>query len=817
MLLFVGGSDGVVYQYTAQRQGPNVSKGVPPQSPTSRARASTVVVHKEPLVDACQTNKRNLNVGSKPVHRMLMEASGKDARLVCLCDGILVLVHGESLEIAATTKDTKAPPMTTFCFLENNKSSAGPVAVASRRKIYFYECSERKGIVPIQEKEMTMVDNVLDLAYVNGFLVVGLKKEYVILQADTGHMTDQASAEKSVQGPLLHVFDNSVLLRVGPSTVFYRPETSMPWDERMHVDWGNEEPLAFACCDTYAIASNSRNILVYSLLDRDMNNPIPNQCQLPYRVMAEFSSCICVASGREVHCVTPIPYERLLTRRIAELRIDDAVNLCNRQCDIENVTEEDRKERLEKVYEEAGFACFERINFRLAFENFKKSGLNVRDVLTLFPDHQSASCKSMVAPKRPGVSLRTVLDNAAADGTLEGMNREMKEKECRDFLTTYLWGYRNIKQHDDVQIAIDYALLMLYMEDPKTFDKDTSARERMDHFLLPDSNLLLPEALPLLEKKKCNSWIVLLYSTTGKLSEALALSKKMGEQSNGEEGIHETVVSLQRTSDIKLIMEHLPWVIDSDPDEGIKALLVKRQPSLNPELVMSLIGSYPEDVLMLYLEHAVMAENTQDQGVHTLLGRVYIHCVMVLESFNVSRHSLLKCKAGEEAGYYGEIRRKLLSFLHESSHYEPYVILGELNQTKLHEERVIVYSKCGHHDAALRVLVEELKDIQKAEDYCVQRFHFQRLASETIAVEDSEENDNKSAEFVMQKEKGIYHGVYKHNEYLATLIRILLHGETPQIQTAVDILTRHARNLNALKILSIVPRTLPVSMLSPYL
>jgi hypothetical protein len=75
--------------------------------------------------------------------------------------------------------------------------------------------------------------------------------------------------------------------------------------------------------------------------------------------------------------------------------------------------------------------------------------------------------------------------------------------------------------------------------------------------------------------------------------------------------------------------------------------------------------------------------------------------------FSVRNHFALLCPAA--AVKYKTMRKKLLKFLKESSHYDISQLLICAQNTNLHEERVILNSKNGSHSKALHILIYEYK------------------------------------------------------------------------------------------------------------
>lgn len=75
--------------------------------------------------------------------------------------------------------------------------------------------------------------------------------------------------------------------------------------------------------------------------------------------------------------------------------------------------------------------------------------------------------------------------------------------------------------------------------------------------------------------------------------------------------------------------------------------------------------------------------------------------------------------AGQEPGDLGVYRRKLMHLLEESDHYSSETLPTYLLHDGLFDERAIVMGKVGNHQEALIIYVHILKDLQRAEEYCM--------------------------------------------------------------------------------------------------
>eukprot|EP00659_Diplonema_papillatum_P019279 gene19279-29703_t len=101
-------------------------------------------------------------------------------------------------------------------------------------------------------------------------------------------------------------------------------------------------------------------------------------------------------------------------------------------------------------------------------------------------------------------------------------------------------------------------------------------------------------------------------------------------QEEGQDGVAETVLALQHCSggESGLVLEYLPWVLERDP-RAVKALLVPRDPPLDPAKVFDLLRTQPDDIIMEYLEYLI-AEGNTEKRYHTQLALIYINSIQKL-------------------------------------------------------------------------------------------------------------------------------------------------------------------------------------------
>jgi hypothetical protein len=141
--------------------------------------------------------------------------------------------------------------------------------------------------------------------------------------------------------------------------------------------------------------------------------------------------------------------------------------------------------------------------------------------------------------------------------------------------------------------------------------------------------------------------------------------------------------------------------------------------ALDRGLVLQFLGKEARTALVPYLEHLVWEWSEEGAKFHNALGEAYLASVKgQLEAF-VRRlpegHAIPP--PGKEPGELGHLRRRLLHFLAHSCRYSPEILLVQLPQDSLFEERALVLGRLGRHEQAIAIYTHLLLDYKAAERY----------------------------------------------------------------------------------------------------
>ncbi|KAJ4297685.1 Vacuolar morphogenesis protein 6 [Kalmusia sp. IMI 367209] len=288
--------------------------------------------------------------------------------------------------------------------------------------------------------------------------------------------------------------------------------------------------------------------------------------------------------------------------------------------------------------------------------------------------------------------------------------------------------------------------------------------------------------------------------------QALELLEKFGKNEADEEvssalqGPQRTVGYLQQLPPemIDLILEFAEWPLRTDPKLGMEVFLADTEnaETLPRQQVVDFLEKINAKLAVKYLEHIIEELNDLTPDFHQKLVDLFLE--------------RLKAREFADDEEKERWRERLQNFLKTSTNYNTMRVFRQLpsDDADYHEARAIVLSKMGNHKQALQIYVFDMKDYEKAEEYCNQTFlstaqpasparSFQ--PSSTAPVTTNYDDDEPS----------IYH-------VLLSLYLTPPQPHKPNWPPALSLLSRHGARLPANTTLDLVPPTLPVKELESY-
>ncbi|PSR85628.1 SPX domain-domain-containing protein [Coniella lustricola] len=382
--------------------------------------------------------------------------------------------------------------------------------------------------------------------------------------------------------------------------------------------------------------------------------------------------------------------------------------------------------------------------------------------------------------------LQRVLDPVTGKLKRTPAQTESSEQALKSLLSETAGGRDEsddeLEKHlQDTFKIVDTCLFRAYMFSAPTL---ASSLFRIPNFCDPD---VVNEKL--LEHNRYNELVDFFYGK--KLHrQALELLKKFGEgdephdKAPGLHGPQRTVGYLQNLPPemIDLILEFSEWTLRKAPELAMEVFLADTEnaETLPRERVVRFLDGIDTRLEVSYLEHIIMELNDLTPDFHNGLVELLVH--------------QLKTSDVRDAEWEMHLGR-LVRFLKESGQYSMIrafdLVKGD--DPAFYEAQAIVLSNMGEHRNALTIFVFKMHDYAKAED-----------PTPAKGRRSSSANDDGD-----DTAPSIY-------QTLLSLYLTPLPPNKPNLQPALDLLSKHGSRLPAASTLSLIPDTLPITDLESY-
>lgn len=281
--------------------------------------------------------------------------------------------------------------------------------------------------------------------------------------------------------------------------------------------------------------------------------------------------------------------------------------------------------------------------------------------------------------------------------------------------------------------------------------------------------------------------------------QALELLEKLGKED--AEGVNEAlrgpyrmVSYLQQlpSEQIDIILQFAHWPLQADQHLGMQIFIADTANAefLPRDDVLRFLEGFDRHLPVLYLEHVIEEWYDDTSVFHDRLIDLY------LEEFKSRGH-------GQTSLAVEDLQSHLDNFLSKSNHYDARRILHifDKNDPTFFESRAIVHGKLHQYLEALKLYVFALDSPSKAEAYCNSVYALSH-PTETSPTSTTRPSDP-------EPEQGIY----------TALLKLYLAPPAPHktnLDSALDLLSRHGSRLPALTVLDFLPPTLSVQKLESY-
>ncbi|XP_076620743.1 vacuolar protein sorting 39 [Colletes latitarsis] len=665
--------------------------------------------------------------------------------------------------------------------LIDNENTVVHLCVAVKRKLQLYLCKGKK-FEEFKNFELSVPDIPRELSWCGESLILGFRGlSYTILDLD-GKAKELFPTGKSPEPSVTKLSDNSFVL--GKDSQSFVMDTQGELIQHNPVKW-SDTPSAIAWDNPYLLGIVHDRLEVYTIEGCIHIQTIKdlNKARLIYRCK---QGKIFVASISHIWCVRAVD----VTLQIRTLLEQNQFQLALKLTNLLDITEEEKVKQTYKIQTLYAHHLFSNKRFQEAMDLFLKLETDPYEVIRLFPDLVTLSSNNPEL-NDPTPSLPKLQDHDLEKGlrALISFLTEVRYKLMCDIA-----GEKNIAIEQLLKI-IDTTLLKCYLQ---TTDALVAPLLRLNHCHLAEAEktLLMYQKYPEL---------IILYQTKGQHRKALELLEKHAKENDPSlKGTERTIQYLQHLGKdyIDLILKFAGWVLNEDPEQGLRIFMddiqeVEQLP--RPKVLDYLLRCY-KDLVITYLEHVVHIWNDSNSLCHNVL----IHQYKEKYLASMSDSATL---AEKQAGQH--IRQKLLQFLEKSMYYTPETILIHFPFDQLFEERAIILGRLGRHQQVISIYASILNDIQKAVDYCQNVYdRYQKTADKQKQSDDA---DKVYGMLIQQL-------LNPHNEVLKTVCNPEIQRIVqPDLEMALEILEKHASRIDPLKVLDILPDTIPIGRIKHFL
>eukprot|EP00811_Abedinium_folium_P002775 NODE_1254_length_2546_cov_4.906986.p1 GENE.NODE_1254_length_2546_cov_4.906986~~NODE_1254_length_2546_cov_4.906986.p1 ORF type:complete len:746 (-),score=241.14 NODE_1254_length_2546_cov_4.906986:309-2234(-) len=390
----------------------------------------------------------------------------------------------------------------------------------------------------------------------------------------------------------------------------------------------------------------------------------------------------------------------------------------------------------------AGWALFKELHFAEAFRHFAFApNLDVARILLFWLHCLPPGIELTLAPA--GIAGHS--DDAPAPCPIDAFVREQAEGKGAAALSAcdvalhnadaalldFLVRHRDVLRNEErrpaeeggaktpnlavLMRAVDAVLLRLLVQN--SGENDPRLREVLDSGM----RCTAEDCEDFLRTRGCLDVLTRLWKAEGMQARILEEWSALKPDSNGHPSIEaistqfvDALRHVARTSDgADLLRNYVPKLLALDPHGALEVFAPAMRPgqlpttcALSVDEVMQLLRDQ-EDVVLGYLEHLVREGRDLEPHQLTKLGLSYI-----------ARVAAEKEADGSFPATDSTTRHTLLRFLETTHSIDVRTLLTRAEALELHKERVVLYCCEQRHQEALKVLVEVLGDLPRAEIYC---------------------------------------------------------------------------------------------------
>ncbi|CAK1543127.1 unnamed protein product [Leptosia nina] len=718
------------------------------------------------------------NFSKKPIQQI--EVIPEDNLLLCLTDNLLSSydINGLNFPLVKTFSDTKGASL----FALDNKSATSMtgesnsvvhLCVAVRRKLQLYY--GKNGEFKKHLFDFTIPDVPKVMAWGQQYLCVGFKGEYTLYDLSSHNPKElfPTSSSNSLEPSIAKYSETSFLLARDNTSVLVQETKEEAIEIKNTIKW-SDAPIAVVWDEPFILGLLQDNIVVQTVEPPLFIQTLQdlNKARLMYRCKR---GLIFVASVGQVWCLNAVDVTKQRQQLLKDKHFQIAIDLVS----LSECSPEEKKQTIHSIQMLHALDLFDSKQYSQSMKEFIKLNTDPAEVIKLFPelDNKQNDGKEK---KLKGKDLESAL-NALIEYLVELRSKIGKSTEAgasKDEVA----NPRNVTQQLEL---IDTTLLKCYLQTNDAFVAP----------LLRLNNCRLEEAEKTLLQHGKHSELIILYQTKGQHTKALQLLREQaGQPDSSLKGYHRTKNYLQHlgAKHINLIFKFSDWILKEHPEEGLKIFTedIVEVENLPRAKVLDFLLREHESLVIPYLEHVIHTWNDTNDLFHDAL-------------INMYREIITEKKANSTEEELQHIKSKLVAFLEKSTHYTPERVILHFPNDTLFEERAVILGKLGRHEQALAIYIQILGDVERAIRYCDNVWDRANEKSTDVYV-------ILMRILLSPEQSGALSGP------LASVPRHP-RSSTPDLETALAILEKHADKISPIKALSVLPNSVSLSRLKNFL
>jgi hypothetical protein len=691
----------------------------------------------------------------------------------------------------------------------------------------------------VEKRELSMSDTAKSISWLGDNVVVGYTREYVTFDSRTSNLEDRTIEKGTTACSYLMPDGHMLEMHHGTTALIFDPKTGKSIRDGHGIVF-NDPPISLAYSFPYILAVTAKGVEIRPYFESNALHQFLSLSQPKFlasdsghgSLQRHGQGVSYVASRKGFWILQPVPLEE----QVEALKRDDAHDQALVLC--EAVTDADLPNRVQLVAD-----CKLRIAYRSyanglypkAFKYFADLAIDPLILLGLFdnvawlwsPLSANGKVKSsllpppvqkLIATKLPLETTPTYNDTNFKKALLALLNYLQSYRQQNPSLSLQPMADETPwEEVVDMPILLDTCIFLIgvQLDDRATVTQLLARRDNHCHFL--KSNQVLRD----LGK---HEWLVVMLHSKQKHDLALShLHALASDPNNGSfYGPNKTMDYLIRLGPEwweSVIRKYSEWVILANPMDSYKVFTTQRTkehqlPPLEVLVHLKLVSKeftgpnaklQQRHLITKFLEHQIYTLQSEEEDLHNELAFCYFREVLTMKeeasktgASGSSRPGLGSgaaghaqyVVAGSEPGPLGMARARLIKFLNDSNFYSPPTINAArfpLDEYAMFEEKAVLFAKDGQHSAALKIIINQMKEPARAEEYCEQYYH----------------------------QKG-------GSEVYLDLFKVLIEPQNDpddtelNLNSAVDLLTRHSSKIDVGIALELLPPKTKLSRLEPF-